>query len=225
MADFTPEELDEFLSKTEFDFGTVAGWEEFLAERRLGGPGASADGPHLRDIKNYAVGVANVISSGTPIPVRVNIRQPGSGLALAPATMFVYYPDASGTRQVRRFMVGGGTANSQDERFEVAGGGTQFSPWWDVIYYIVIKVGDLPGQGAAEWVARRQLTEALRAGGWMMRRGFGLLRRGGGSYSVSFHVGSLQVQRDEFMDQENMPREAFNSLSQATQSAWDAINQ
>ncbi|NSX57009.1 hypothetical protein [Parasulfitobacter algicola] len=67
MVEFTKEELDAFLSKKEFDFETVAGRDEFFEERRIGGGGRDSDGFQLRDIKNYAVGVANIISSGASL--------------------------------------------------------------------------------------------------------------------------------------------------------------
>jgi len=69
--EFTRGELDAFLSKSDFDFSSVGGWDEFFAERRIGGDGRDADGLYLRDIKNYAVGTANIISSGSPIDVRI----------------------------------------------------------------------------------------------------------------------------------------------------------
>jgi hypothetical protein len=222
---FTTEDLEAFLSKTDFDFSTVGGWEEFLSERRRGGSGRDADGVQLRDIKNYAVGTANIISTGSPDNVHINIRQSGTGLALAPAQLYVNFPDASGARQVREFGLGGSTQASADFFFDAGGGGTRFSPHWNVIYYIVIKVGDLPGRGLAERHGRRVLEQAIKGGGWMLRRGFGLLRYGGASYDVTVKVGNLPPARNQFLDQEILSDEGMAAIREGASDAWDYIRQ
>ncbi|MFP7675712.1 hypothetical protein ACG74X_20450 [Marivita sp. S0852] len=74
MVDMTREDLDAFLSKTDFDFSQVADWQEYLAERAAGGTGRDADGIQLRDIKNYSVGVATVITRNSPVTARFSIR-------------------------------------------------------------------------------------------------------------------------------------------------------
>ncbi|MBL3587689.1 hypothetical protein JMM61_20465 [Rhodovulum sulfidophilum] len=72
--DCNQSDLEALVSKTDFDFSTVSGWDEFLNERRAGGTGPAADGLQLRDIKLYAVGTANVITSGAPVKVHINVR-------------------------------------------------------------------------------------------------------------------------------------------------------
>lgn len=220
---FTREDLDAFLSKTDFDFSTVAGWEEFLAERRAGGTGRDADGIQLRDIKNYAVGTAMVISQGSPIRAWFNVRSLGSGLALAPGVLYVNYPDASDARKVQSFYIGP-PGSSIDLFLQVGGAGSRASPHWDVLYYIVIKSGDLPGQGAAEALGRRALNNALRGGGWLLRRGFGLLRFGGAGYDVTVRLGT-EVSRNQFLDQEILSDEAMQKLRRTAEDAWDYLTE
>jgi hypothetical protein len=218
-----PEELDAFLSKTDFDFSTVEGWEEFFAERRRGGNARDADGIQIRDLKNYAVGTANIISSGSPSDVRINIRQPGSGLALAPGVIYINYPDASGARQVIVEPVGMGRQDSQNIEFQAGGGGTDFSPHWDALYYIVIKSEDLPGQGVAKTVAGQVLNRALKGAGWLSRRGFQMIRMGGSSYDVVVNVGTLPPVRNQFMEQEVLSEEALEQIKATASDAYDYL--
>jgi hypothetical protein len=157
MVEVTREQLDEFMSKTDFDFSTVAGWREFLNERREGGAGRDADGFHARDIKNYPVGIATIITNGGPVNVKVNIRTMGSGLALPPGVLYVFHPDRSWKYKVSSFYVGP-PGSSIDFSFQ-AGGAMTNEPNWGTLYYIVVKSGELPGRGAA----RIALNQYLRA--------------------------------------------------------------
>lgn len=220
-----PEELAAFLSKTDFDFSTVEGWEEYFAERRRGGAGRDADGIQIRDLKNYAVGTANIISSGPPSDVNIHIRQPGSGLALAPGVIYINYPDAAGNRQVSQEFIGGNSSSSRRLSFQAGGGGTDFSPHWDALYYIVIKSENLPGQGVAKTAAGQVLNRALKGAGWLSRRGFQMIRMGGSSYDVTVNVGSLPPVRNQFMDQEVLSEEALEEIRATASDAYDYLSE
>ena len=141
MVNLTEEDLREFMSKDDFDFSTAEGWEEFLAERRLGGSGRDADGFHARDLKNYAVGVATVITRGQSQTARINVRTRGTGLALPPGNLFVYHPDANWNMAVTTFYVGP-PGSSIDYPLEVGGPGDgRHEEYWGSLYYIVLKSG------------------------------------------------------------------------------------
>lgn len=223
MTAFTREDLDAFLSKTDFDFSTVSGWQEFFSERRVGGTGRDADGIQLRDIKNYAVGTASVFSQGSTVRAWINVRSLGTGLALAPGNIYVNYPDASGQRQVRSFYIGP-PSSSADFYMEVGGGGSAEKPHWNTIYYIVIKAGDLPGQGAAETLGRRVLKQAVRSSGFIIRRGFGLLTLGGAGYDVTVRIGR-ETYRNQFLDQEVISEEGMARVRQAAEDAWKYMSE
>jgi hypothetical protein len=201
MSELLPDQLEAFLSKQEFNFATVAGWEEFFAERRSGGAGRDADGVQLRDLKNFAVATAMVITSGSPAIASFWIRSLGTGLSLAPGVMYVYYKDAAHSPHVKTFYVGP-PGSSMTVSMEVGGGGTQSSPDWGALYYIILKSGDLPGQSVAESVAKRVVNNALKGAGWLARRGTRFLMMGGAGYTVQVQVGNGAPQRDEFMPQE-----------------------
>ena len=221
MADFMPEELEAFLSKTDFDFSKVSDWEEFLAERAVGGTGRDADGIQLRDIKNYAVGTATVITRGETVTAQFNVRTLGSGLALPPGVLYVYHSNANRQKQVSSFYVGP-PGSSATYRLEVGNGGRAGEESWGALYYIVIKSGNLPGQGLAEMIGKRSLRKAIKGTSWLMRRGFRLLSMGEAGYDVTVQIGNGPITRD-YMMQEIISDELYDKLKKTASNAWDAI--
>ena len=221
MADFMPEELDAFLSKTDFDFSKVSDWKEFLAERAVGGSGRDADGIQLRDIKNYAVGTANVITRGGTITARFSVRTLGSGLALPPGILYVYHSNAARQKQVSSFYVGPPTS-SLSFKLEVGSGGREGEESWGALYYVIIKSGNLPGQGLAEMVGKRALRKAIKGTSWLMRRGFRLLSMGEAGYDVTVKIGNGPITRD-YMMQEIISDELYDQLQKTAKDAWDGI--
>jgi hypothetical protein len=201
MAGLSREDLDKFLSKVDFDFRTVAGWREFLAERRDGGSGRDADGFHLRDIKNYAVGVATVITRSAPVDATFTIRALGTGLALAPGNIFIFHPDQNWDMKVTTRYVGP-PGSGMNFTIPVGGSTSDGRENWGSSYYIVLKSGELPGQGLAETANRRLLDQALKTSWWVTRRGVNLLTRGGDGYNVTVRVGSMGAFTNQFMAQE-----------------------
>ncbi len=222
MVELTREQLDAFLSKTDFDFSSPAGWKEFLAERSQGGAGRDADGIQLRDIRNYAVGSAFVSSTGQPVRVQFNIRTYGTGLALPPGMLYVYHPDAGWNYTVTSRYIGP-PGSSIDLYLDVAGGGTPTRPDWGSICYIVLKSGDLPGQGAAETLGKRALNQALRGSGWLARGGFRMLSMGEAGYSVSVRVGGSEWVRDYFMPQEILSEEGQAAIAGTAKDIWEGL--
>ncbi|MCO6383054.1 MAG: hypothetical protein JXQ91_14285 [Vannielia sp.] len=222
MVEFTREELDAFLSKTDFDFSQTSDWEEFLAERRSGGAGRDADGIQLRDIKNYAVGTAPIFSTGNPVEARFDIR--GLGVNnMATGVLYIYYPDAGWNMQVESVFLG--QTRHIRHSLDVGGGGTPTRPIWGSLYYIAVKSGDLPGQGAAEALGRRALKEAVRSGGWLLRRGFGLIARGGAGFDVTVRVGAGPEMRNTYLEQEILSDEGWDAVRETAEDAWDYLRE
>ncbi|BCH55122.1 hypothetical protein GOZ89_15485 [Agrobacterium vitis] len=222
MVDFSKEQLDAFLSKTDFDFSKVEGWKEFLAERREGGTGRDADGIQLRDIKNYAVGAAFVSTTGQPVTAHFKVGTLGSGLALPSGNLFVYHPDGSWTYKVSSFYVGPGTS-SVDIYLQVGGGGTPTRPEWGSIYYIVLKSGDIPGKGAATALGKKVLNETIKESAWLARKGFKLLASGEAGYSVSVQVGAGPWVLDYFMPQEVISANGMENIRDTVEGAWNYL--
>ncbi len=221
MVEFTREDLDAFLSKTDFDFSQTADWEEFLEERRQGGAGRDADGIQLRDIKNYAVGTATVITRGGTVTARFNVRTLGSGLALPPGILYVYHNDSPGPKKVSSFYVGPPTSSATFE-LEVSSGGPDGEEGWGALYYVIIKSGNLPGQGLAEMAGKRALRQAIRSAGWLTRGGFRLLSMGEAGYDVTVQVGYGAPTRD-FMPQEIISDAGMEQIEETARNAWDAL--
>lgn len=223
MVDLTREQFEAFMSKTDFDFSTPAGWEEFMAERSVSGTGRDADGLQLRDVKNYAVGSAFVNTTGEAARVHIQVRTLGSGLALPPGVLYIYHPDESWNMKVTSFYVGPPTS-SLDFRMQVGGGGTPTRPEWGSIYYIILKSGQIPGRGAARMAANRALREAFKQSGWFFTRGFKMLTRGEAGYSISVKVGSNSIVRDYFMPQKVFSEEAQERLRQMGERALSTFD-
>lgn len=221
MVEFTREELDAFLSKTDFDFSKVGDWEEFLAERRSGGTGRDADGIQLRDIKNYAVGTATVITSGGTVTAQFNVRTLGTGHALPPGLLYVYYADSPGPKKVKSFYVGP-PSRSATFNLEVSSGGPDGEEGWGALYYVIIKSGNLPGQGLAEMAGKRALREAVKGAGWIMRSGFRMLSMGEAGYDVTVKIGYGPVTRD-YMPQEIISDDLMEQIGDAARGARDAL--
>lgn len=219
--EFSRRELDAFLSKTDFDFSKVSDWEAFLAERRQGGAGRDADGLQLRDIKNYAVGVANVFT-GSLVPARFTVRSLGSGHALAPAILYIYHSYAPKQKKVTSFYIGPPSSMLQ-LTVDVCSGGPVDIESWGSLYYIIIKSGDLPGQGLAEMAGKRALKQALRGSSWLLRGGFRLLPLGGAGYDVSLKIGDGSVTRD-FMPQSIVSDGFMDRMDDAARRAWGALD-
>jgi hypothetical protein len=116
----------------------------------------------------------------------------------------------------------GPPTSSIDTFIQVGGAGTRSSPHWDAVYYIVIKSGDLPGQGAAEALGRRVLQNAIREGGWLLRRGFSMLRFGGAGYNVTVRLGG-DVSSNQFLDQEILSDAAMEKIRKTAEEAWDYL--
>ncbi|MBC9247746.1 hypothetical protein H4P12_13775 [Paracoccus sp. 11-3] len=165
---------------------------------------------------NAAVDAAETVSHSP-------VRSLGTGLALAPGNLYVNYPDASGQRQVRSFYVGP-PSSSADFYIQVGGGGSAGKQHWDMIYYIVIKAGDLPGQGAAETLGRRVLRQAVRSSSFIIRRGFGLLTLGGAGYDVTVRVGR-ETYRNQFLDQEVLSEEGMARIREAAEDVWEYMKE
>lgn len=222
MAGLSNEQLAAFLSKVDFDFGTVAGWREFLAERAAGGAGRDTDGFQLRDIKNYAVGVATVITSTAPTTATFTIRSLGTGLALAPGVIYIFHPDQSWNMTVTTRYVGPPRGHMSFS-IPVGGASADGRQNWGSLYFIVLKSGDLPAQGAVEAGARHALNQALRHSWWVTRRGLNLLTRGGDGYNVTVQVGSMSPVRNQFLDQEILSPQAYQQLSDWARRARDSL--
>jgi hypothetical protein len=222
MGELLPAELEAFLSKQDFNFGTVAGWHEFFAERRTGGSGRDADGVQLRDLKNYAVASANYESKGSPLTASFWVRSLGTGLALAPGVMYVYYKDASKSPKVKTLYVGP-PSSSLREYLEVGGSGTASRPDWDALFYIILKSGDLPGQTVAETAAKRAVNNALKGASWLARRGTRILMMGGAGYTVQVQVGGGAPQRDQFMPQEILSDATSARIEDMANRAVEAV--
>mgnify|MGYP000933794173 FL=1 len=222
MVELSREQFEAFMSKTDFDFSTPAGWDAFLAERSQGGTGRDADGLQLRDIKNYAVGTAFVNTVGQPVRVDIHVRTMGSGLALPPGILYVYHPDASWKKKVTSFYVGP-PSSSLDFQLQAGGGGTPTRPEWGSLYYIVMKSGEIPGRGMARRAAEHALRDAFKSAGWFFTRGFKMLSRGEAGYSVSVKVGANPVVRDSFMPQKIFSDEAQERLRQMGQRAMSTL--
>lgn len=223
MVELTREQFEAFMSKSDFDFSTPAGWQDFLAERSVGGTGRDADGLQLRDVKNYAVGTAFLNTTGDPAPVHFQIRTLGTGLALPPGILYVYHPDASWKMKVTTYYVGPPTS-SLDFRMQAGGGGTPTRPEWGSIYYVILKSGEIPGRGVARTAANHALREAFKRSGWFFTRGFKLLTRGEAGYSVSVRVGSNEVVRDYFMPQKIFSEEAQERLREMGERALSVFD-
>lgn len=205
-------EVERFLSKQEFDFSSPEGWKELFAERSsIHGPaGRGADGLHIRDFKNYAIGVANIITNGSPVTVTATVRTLGSGLALPPGVIYFYHPDASWNYKVTSFYVGPPTS-TLTFRFEAGGGSKQA---WGSLYYIVLKSSEVPGRGAARMVAGQVLKEATR----LVRSGTKLISRGEAGYWVRVQVGNLAETSERFLDQVLVTPEEWQKLKDFTRS-------
>lgn len=211
MVELSREELERFMSKADFDFSTTGGWREFLDERSQvhGGAGRDADGIHMRDLKNYSVGAATIITTGQPVPVTLTVRTQGSGLALPSGNVYVFHPDAAWNYKVTTFYIGrsanGGPASSLQQFRLMAGGPGKPSPYsdeqWGSIYYLVKKADGIPGQGVASAAGKQVLQQFLRETTRFMTWGRKLTTMGGAGYIVSVQVGSLPPEENHFLDQ------------------------
>jgi hypothetical protein len=219
MAEITQQDVEKFLSKSDFDFSNPAGWREFLNERSAGGAGRDADGYHIRDIKNYAVGTSTIITRGGPVTVNGTIRTLGTGLALPPGVAYFYHPDASWKYVVTSIYVGP-PGSSQDFSFEAGGPGKRPGEEnWGTIYYIVLKSGEIPGKGAAGAVARRLMRDASR----MLNSGRKLLSRGEAGYSITVRVGSMSADTNHFMEQQILSPEGARKMKEFFEGAAKSL--
>ena len=219
MAEVTQEDIEKFISKNQFDFSSPAGWREFLDERSAGGAGRDADGYHLRDLKNYAVGGSTIITSGAPVTVSGTIRTLGTGLALPPGVAYFYHPDTAWKYIVTSIYVGP-PGSSQNFSFQAGGPGKKPGQQnWGTIYYIVLKSGELAGRGAAGAAARRLMRDASR----LLNSGRKLLTRGEAGYSITVKVGSMAPETNHFMEQQILSTEGARKVKEFLQKAMDSV--
>ncbi|MEF2074819.1 hypothetical protein [Consotaella aegiceratis] len=203
MVEISQAELNRFLSQSDFDFSTPAGWREFLNERALeGGKGRDADGIQLRDLKNYAVGSSQFISHDQPVPVTFTVRTQGDGLALPPGNLYVFHPNAAWDYVVSQFSL---QSTDSVVRYRLmAGGGDKPGLYsnenWGTIYYIAIKAGDIPGKGVAKSAAEQMTKKYIKDASKLIMRGRKLLSMGGVTYIITVRIGNMN-EESHMMDQ------------------------
>ncbi|MDF1873685.1 hypothetical protein [Vannielia sp.] len=192
-------DYEEFFSKENFDFSTVAGWEEYLAERAVNGSGRDMDGLHARDLSNFQVYQTNFQATDT-VTVRFLI-EPLPGQRRIPAgNLYVYYPDSSWQRQARSFWIGPGSSLHYTP--EVGGPTPNGEEYWSDIKFIAFMGGKMRRPPPA--------TRVLRALSKAMRRGISVMGTG---YFMRVQVGNGPVQVASFMEQRIFSTETWEEIT------------
>jgi hypothetical protein len=222
-VDELDKEVEKFYEKQDFDFSTVAGWEEFLDERaQYGGSGADADGIQRRDFKYYAVGCENVFTKGAPIEVDIYIRTPGGVYELPWGNLYVMYPGPNFERKVAEFNIGGGGSISTKKSITV-GALPDGKEAWGVIYYIFLKTDEIPGQKELSDKAKDILEESEKDMGKLIKRGRKLLSYGGATVAIRV-AAQKDSPWDHMFPQRLMSDDAENKLEKLYEKTKDTLN-
>ncbi|AUH65277.1 hypothetical protein [Paracoccus zhejiangensis] len=93
----------EYYSKSDYDFSTPEGWDEYLNDKVHNPP--TADGAHRRDFVYKPIGgmFAGINSTRE---IQLAVRGPVVGLPYPAGVLHVYYPNASYEMTVSSFFVG-----------------------------------------------------------------------------------------------------------------------
>lgn len=173
MTELTLEEVKEFFSKTDFDFSTVAGWNEFKNERAIYGKGRDADGYHARDFTNYNVHTAQYFLRSS-VTATIMVRPFAGSLSTPPGNLYVLYPNASWQDEVKSFFIGTGFG-TQYFNLTIGGPTPNGEEYWGHIYFIALssseRVKTVPGL--------KQATKILKSVG-----------RGMAAMGVGYYLGA-----------------------------------
>jgi len=216
-------QAEEFFSKEDFDFSTVSGWDEFLAERGANGAGRDADGWHDRDFTNYNVFQIqyHVVDQATGV---IAVSPLPGGISVPSGNLYVLSRNQNWEPEVHVFFIGQGMG-VQSFNFPVGGPTPNGQPYWGQVRFIAVPAS-LPAPGGASVNRMLRMLRGLGRGMSVVGSGYRLEARIGAG---AWQIADVMPQRlfEPALEEDSRPHQlgVRSSARPAYQTGWTPAGQ